>query len=324
MAPSYRLLAWTCASYRRLVPRGVDQQLAKLRGKPDVATLRDALRSGVGVVVARAASFAPEHAELVDELVAAFARLCEQPIKRDPTCRGKLAIARALIELVHWHDDVFARGVAFVQKEPAYGGTVDTAGELRGTCGLAYANLARHDAPDVLAELLADGERVARVAAARGLGGAGRPDASALLRYKLLIGDDEPEVLAACCESLLGLGDGLAFVVRLLAGNDDRAEVAALALGGTRDARASEPLTAWCERCLGEQRRRVGYVALALLRDDDATARLIAVMKDGDRDDALAAAKALATFKDDPALRDRVVAAAPRALAREIRELFAV
>jgi HEAT repeat protein len=305
------------------VARSVDQRLAELRGEPELRVVRDALRSNVGVLVARAAGFATEHPELVDELAPAFARLCEQPVKRDPGCRGKLAIARTLLERVRWDDAVFETGVAFVQREPAYGGAVDTAAELRGTCGLAYAALGRADALDVLADLLADGERVARVAAARGLGGAGRPDASALLRYKLLVGDDEPEVLAACCESLLGLGDALAFVVRLLAAHDDRAEVAALALGGARDPRARAPLVAWCDGCLGEQRRRVGYVALALLRDDAATVHLVDIVRTGEHDDALAAAKALATFKDDPALRARVLAARPKSLAREVDALFA-
>jgi hypothetical protein len=302
--------------------RGVDQRLAELRGNPEPRVVRDALRSNVGVLIARAAGFAIDQPELVDDLAPAFTRLCEQPVKRDPGCRGKLAIARTLIELVRWEDAVFEVGVAYVQREPAFGGSVDTAGELRGTCGLACANFGRVDALDVLGELLADGERVARVAAATGLGGAGRPDASALLRYKLLTGDDEPEVLAACCESLLGLGDALAFVARLLAAHDDRAEVAALALGGARDARAREPLVAWCERCLGEQRRRVGYVALALLRDDAATAWLLDVVHTGERGDALAAAKALATFKDDPGLRARVLAATPKALAREVEGMF--
>ena len=84
---------------------------------------------------------------------------------------------------------MFARGVAFAQPEPAYGGPVDTAGELRAICGLAYAHAGRPDALDVLAGLLADPDRSARIAAAQGLGDAGRCDASALLRYKTLAGD---------------------------------------------------------------------------------------------------------------------------------------
>jgi hypothetical protein len=109
---------------------------------------------------------------------------------------------------------VFAAGVRHVQLEPAYGGPNDTGAELRGLCGLAFAHFGRHDALAVLAELLADPERVARLGAARGLGDAGRADAAPLLRYKLLLGDDEPEVIAACLESLLHLEDAIDFVAR--------------------------------------------------------------------------------------------------------------
>src|SRR5262249_31371427 len=163
----------------------------------------------------------------------AFDRLVDE-IKRDPGCRGKIAIARALHDLDYWHEAVFSRGVRCVQLEPGFGGASDTAGELRAICGMAYAHFARDRALDVRGELLADSDRNARLGAARGLGDAGRPDASALLRYKLLQGGDEPEVLSACCESLLHLGDAVEFLARLLPGVGDRAEAAALALGGAR------------------------------------------------------------------------------------------
>ena len=94
-------------------------------------------------------------------------------------------------------------------------------------------------------------------------------------------------VLAACCESLLHLGDAFDFCVRLLAPHDERAEVAALALAGRRDARAAEPLIAWCAECGPEQRRR------------------------GDEPDANAARAALEIFKDDPALMRRLREARP-------------
>ena len=277
--------------------RKLEDRLKALRDAPEPSELREALRSTTGLLVEAACRHLASHRELLAELPAAFARLCEQPIKRDPTCRGKIAIARALHDLEEWEPDVFARGVRFVQEEPAYGKPVDTAAELRGVCGLAYAHFVRPDVLDVLAELLADREPAARVAAARGLGDAGRPDAGALLRFKLLAGDEEPEVLAACLESLLHLGDAHDFVVRLLAGHDDRAEAAAIALGARHDPRACEPLVRCCDGVLPEQRRRVGYVALALLRSEPATEWLRAIVKAGAPDDARAAADALATYQ---------------------------
>ena len=251
-----------------------------------------------------------------------FVRLCEQGGKRDPLCRKKVKIARALLEKEQWEPDVFERGVRYVQKEPAMGGPVDTAAEVRAVSALAYAQLARPDALDVIGELLADPERIARVGAATALGDAGRPDASALLRFKLLQGDEEPEVVAACFESLLHLGDALEFCVRVLGKHDDRAEAAALALGGRRDARACDALLAWTNSALAEQRRRVGYVALALSRADAATEHLLAVVRTGEPGDAAAAAKALAIFKDDPALVARLEAAAPTSLREELARLL--
>lgn len=290
--------------------RGLDAKLAALRGDPGVDAVRDALRSSTGALVAAAVRIAAARGVLLDELPPAFERLCERPEKRDPGCRGKIAIARALVELERWEPDVFVPGARFVQSEPVWGGAVDTAAELRGVSAIAHARFARPDALDVLAELLADRERMARIAAAQGIGDAGREGGAALLRYKLLQGDDEPEVLSAACESLLHLqrDDGAAFLARLLERTDDRAEIAALALGASRLPAAVAPLRAWCDRCAPDVRRRVGYLALALTRDvNDA---LLAIVDGGEPADALAAAKALATFRDDPALRDALVRAA--------------
>jgi len=181
----------------------------------------------------------------------------------------------------------------------------------------------------VLADLLADPERTTRVAAAQALGDAGRPDATALLRFKVRAGDEEPAVLAACFESLFALAReaSYGFVVRLLAAHDERAEVAALALGGARLAQAFDALTAWCIGCAPEQRHRIGYLALALLRAPAATDYLIDAIRTHGRVDAVAAARALATFKDDATLVAQIRAAAAdqrdQAARAEIAELLA-
>ena len=229
--------------------------------------------------------------------------------KKDPGCRGKIAIARALHALDDWEERVFVSGLTIVQLEGF--DRSDTAAELRGVCGLAHAHFARPDALDVLADLLADPERVTRVAAAQGLGDAGRRDATALLRFKLHTGDPEGEVLSACVESLLSLGkdEVVPFVIGLLAEHDQRAECAALALGGARIASAYEALLAWANGCRPDQRYRVGYLALALLRDDRATAELLDAIRTRAKGDANAAARALATFRDVPEIADALVAA---------------
>lgn len=309
----------------------LQQRISELRRlDPDAAAslgpLRDALESTTGALVAVAAEIAGDARlyALSDALVAAFARLCDEGNKRDPGCRGKVAAARALHAIEHWDDRVFVAGVRYQQHE-GYG-YQDSAAELRGICGLAHAHLGRPDALDVLALLLTDKELATRVAAARGLGDAGRPDASALLRYKLLTGDAEPEVLSACAEALLGLSGDAAhdFIVGLLADHDARAEVAALALGGARAPEALAALTRWCIGASSEQRHRVGYLAIALLRSDAGNAHLLDAIASHGAADAIAAARALATFREDAGVvalaraaaedRDRATRAAINAL----------
>jgi hypothetical protein len=203
--------------------------------------------------------------------------------------------------------------------------TTTPAAELRGVCGLAHAHFGREDALDVLADLLADRERTARIAAAQGLGDAGHPDAAALLRFKVRLGDPDPEVLTACVESLLQLARDRApdFLIGLLARHDERAEIAAVALGGARIAAAFEPLVAWCDGGQPAQRHRIGDLALALVRHEPATDHVLGVIRDRPRD-AAAAAGALATFKDDAALAERIRAAAARHDDRMRREIDAL
>ncbi len=285
------------------------------------AALREALRTPIGLVVAAAVKRIAEHSlhALLDDVAAAFDPLCD--MKRDPGCRGKVAVLRTLHELDRW-DDVFERAAVYTQLEPAFGGANDTAGEVRGIAGVAHAHFARTDAPDVLAQLFADRERVARIAAAQGCRDGGFAGASGMLRMRILIGD-ESEVLAACFEALLALqrDAALPFVVRCMQTTDATGECAAIALGASR-VDATDELIAWCERCLGEQRERVGYLPLALSRREAATAYLLGVIRERSPRDAVAAARALATFKHDDHLQG-VVLEATRERDRSTREAIA-
>jgi HEAT repeats len=292
-------------------PSKFEQQLSALHGSPSADEVGAALRSKNGLLIAAAAAHADSLA-----LAAAFTTLLDEPVKRDPVCRGKIAIARALHDRDDW-SEIFVAGLHHVQKESG----VDTAAELRGICGIAHAHSRRPDVLDVLADLLADPEPVARIAAAQALGDAGRPDAAALLRFKLRIGDDHGDVIGASCESLLAVqGEAaLPFVSELLVPPYD--DVVALALAQSRLSGAVPLVRGWVDRAMPDVRRSIGYLALALTRaaHDD----LLEVVRTGNDADALAAAKALATFREDPAIRDRLLAAAPRALRDPIAALLA-
>lgn len=310
----------------------IEAELAALRAldpaSPDApARLGEAARRGPGDVVAAVARVVEAHRldARVDELVAAFERLRAEPAY-DPGCRGKLAIVRTLHALDHWDDRVFVAGLRHVQREgwggPGGGPPDDTAAELRGACGLSHAHFGRSDALDVAAELLADPERATRIAAATALGDAGRPDASALLRYKILAGDPDAEVLAACFESLFALARTatIGFALGVLEDRADRAEVAVLALGAARVAEAFEPIVRWCATARREPRHTAGYLGLALLRSEPATAYLLDAVRDHRGADAVAAARALATFADDAALRRRLHDAARAQADRATRD----
>src|SRR5437762_13926216 len=101
------------------------QALSEAAGRPhDAATLalvRDSLAHRSNHVVARAARAAREAelTALAPDLVAAFPRFLEDPIRRDPGCVAKTQIVHALLAFDHPAPDVYLRGAVHVQREPA-------------------------------------------------------------------------------------------------------------------------------------------------------------------------------------------------------------
>src|SRR2546426_2582883 len=114
--------------------------LSEAAGRPhDAATLalvRDSLGHRSNHVVARAARAAREAdlSALAPDLIAAFPRFLEDPVRRDPGCVAKTGIVHALLSFGDAAgSDVFLRGAVHVQREPAFGPPIDTAPELRAT-----------------------------------------------------------------------------------------------------------------------------------------------------------------------------------------------
>jgi HEAT repeat protein len=267
-------------------------------------------------VAAKAAQIAGESEiiELGADLVQAFDRLMVQAAKSDPTCAGKTAIAEALYRIGTDSEAVFLRGIRHVQREPVWGGSVDTAGGLRGTCALGLVRLNYHDALSEIAELLADPEMRVRADAARALGYSENPQAAPLLRLRVLVGD-EPEVLSECFAALIAVGceAGLPFVGRFLDAADEvRQETAALALGGSRRIEALPLLRDWWQRSTPPHLRRTGLLAMAMLKHDAAVDFVLSVVEQGNGPDARHAIDALAIYRHDEALCERVRAAAQR------------
>jgi hypothetical protein len=123
---------------------------------------------------------------LVADLEAAFECLMDDAAEKDKQCRGKIAIADALLALEYAEAALFLRGIAHVQ-EPRGGAEIgqDAAGPLRFRCALGLARL------HPITELLLDSDKPARAGAARALGASGSLAAIPLLRFKARLGDRE-------------------------------------------------------------------------------------------------------------------------------------
>src|SRR5438445_291312 len=148
--------------------RGVEAKLARLhllRKEPVspaiVGELRKFLGDSSNFVVAEAAGIAGDGKadELVPDLIAAFDRFMDDPEETDKLCRAKNAILEALNKFDYDRPDIFLRGVHHVQMEPAWGGSQDTAGGLRGTAAFGLVRQGHRGILILLADLLADSEK---------------------------------------------------------------------------------------------------------------------------------------------------------------------
>ncbi len=200
--------------------------------------LRKALGNRNNLVVSRAARHVAGLglAELVPEMVAAFWRFMPgagDAVKRDPQCWAKNDLSKALAGFDAQEPELFLAGMRHHQMEPTWGGASDTAGALRGACALALVvcrEVSSYALLQHLVPLFRDKDTPVRVNAARAVEQVGSDAASLLLRLRVELGSDEPEVLGACLGGVLRI-DGetvLPWVGEFLARGDDLAAEAAL------------------------------------------------------------------------------------------------
>lgn len=294
-------------------------ELDALRGEPKTDATVEALRHALGLknsfIVARAAELVGEFElrELGDALVSAFDRLIDAGHEVDKGCRGKLAVVDALQKMNTGEDRVFLRGAMHVQMEPVYGGRVDTAGGLRNTSAIGLVRMNHPESLLVLADLLADPDSGVRSDAARTLAYRGAADGLPLLRMRVRMGDEDPNVLTECLLAMLQLdaGRSLDFVEAVFLGADPLlSESAALAVGQSRQPEGLDRLRRWWNQTQDKDLRKTLVLAIAMLRTDDATAYLIAQVGQGRYDDACDAVDALSIYRHDEAICQRVLDAA--------------
>jgi HEAT repeat protein len=236
----------------------------------DPATLRKGLESKSNLVAAKAAKIIGEQLSpaFVADLTRAFAHFLA---KGDKGCTALTAIARTLVTLECDDADLYRKGVRHVQKEGTWGGSQDVAAELRAVCAMGLANTRDPNKVRDLVTLLADAEWTARGGAARALAAVGSDAAAAVLRFKVLMGDEEPEVFCDCLRGLIALEGAEALpVANKFAGSKDQAirEAAIHALGESRRDDAVEILKALYQRTVDREIKECIMLAIKASRTE--------------------------------------------------------
>jgi HEAT repeat protein len=256
--------------------------------------LAKALGSKSNLVAAKAARIIgdAQWGELAGDLATAFDRFLKRGAELDKGCAALNSIARALFALDYSEAGLFLDGMKHVQMEPVWGGSSDTASELRAVCAMGLANTTYRDKLRELVSLLVDREWQARAGAVRAIATVGSEAAMLLLRFKALSGDKEPDVLSDCFGALLA-AEGAEAVPLVTSFADSRdpevCEVAILALGACRRAEAIEWLKERFASIADMESRQCILLSLATSRTEAAIGFLLDVIRDGsDRTSAMA------------------------------------
>lgn len=293
-----------------------------------IGALQQALREKSNFLVAKAAEFAGERLfyDLIPDLTQAYERFLQRPLEDDKTCAAKRAIVRALYELDYDSSKFYRRGIAYVQREPVWGGHVDTAVDLRSTCALGLA--ASNDPRAVLdiIGLLYDEESQARISVVKAVEMLHPFQAEIVLRSKILQGDSEAEVIAQCFSSLMKVvpEESVGFVAGFL--DDERGsyvEGAALALGESRLDEALDMIIEAADTAIeGGSLFQSLCNAVALQRKEKAFDYLLRRLENGGESAACAAITALAIYDFNSDLKEQVARSVEKRDSRRITECF--
>jgi hypothetical protein len=298
--------------------RSEDAKLARLaklaQETPSPATageLRQLFSNASHHVVAQAAQITAKAGlkELVQDMVAAFDRYLVDPLQTDKNCVGKIAIIDALNELDCQEPEIFLTGVRYVQMEPRWGKSEDAAGPVRIGSASGLVRIDYRGVLPILVDLLVDGDRMVRIAAAQSLAAHGSDGALLLLRLKARFGDAEADVVAECLAGLLRAvpQESLAFVAEFLhVANPAIVDGALLALGNSHQPEAFSVLQSFWSKEVPPDLRETTLIAISLLRLPVATEFLLKLLAETPEATARSALAALAIHSYDVRLRERV------------------
>jgi HEAT repeat protein len=297
--------------------KALEQKLVVLETFGAPAELRKALADRNNYYVSKAVAIVSALAltELIPDLLGAFDRFLADPVKSDPQCWAKNAIAKTLKDFEHDDASFYLRGMKHIQMEPVWNGSADTAATLRGACALGLINcsIPRAEAMRHLVDLLAsDKEATVRTNAARAIAQLGGVESVLLLRMKALAGDVDPAVTGQCFSSLLDLspGDYVPFVAGFLFMDTDVRFEAAAALGELPDPAAIEVLIAHFAKSRDFETRRAILLSLGASRLQPAADFLLSTLAHGGIEEASACVCALAVSRFREEVRQRVASIA--------------
>jgi HEAT repeat protein len=298
-------------------PDAILNRLSVLRQAPSspefLVELRKALAHTSPVLVTRAAELACRYnrADLTDDLTAAFDRFRRRP-EDDNQCVARTAIARALIDLsaaTAAAEDAFLAGARMVGGRVPPGNPDDFAADLRAVSAHGLVAARHPEALAVCTDLLADRSAVARAGAARALAAGGNPAAPLLLRLRIRVGDQSPDVLAESATGLMALdpAGGLEPVSGLFHHDEPSVRAAAaLAIGASKLAAGVGLLRRAFGREPEAEVRQAMLVAAAASRTGDAVDWLVELTGTADLPTAVAAVEALGPYRLDDAVKRRV------------------
>jgi len=321
------------------VNRTFERDLASLEAMagrvPDaigIERLRKALDSHNNYLVSKAAKIVEEQtlSALFPEIRAAYERFFIDPITTDPQCWAKNALVKTLVKLGCRDTQVYLRGLHHHQNEPVWGGHADTAGELRGNCVQALLmcpELGAAELLSILLEPLLDEDKSVRMAAARAIGQVGGVTAALLLKLRILIRKEEPEILGACFSALLSMGhtDKLGSITLVADFLDDGEEAAAaeaaFSLAETHDPAALAALVerrrqgadAWFESVLDH--------AIVLTRLQSGMDFLLNLIEQ-DGPNPSSAIEAISRLQNSPKVRARVAHAVAKSKNERVQLAF--
>lgn len=318
--------------------RSFERELAMLEAMsghvPDVEgteRLRKALGNQNNYLVAKAARIVTDFGlvQLLPEVLSAYSRFFVDPVKNDPQCWAKNALVKALVKLDCRDAGVYLRGLQHIQEEPVWGGQSDTAGALRATCThalVACDGLGSAELLDLLLEPLVDRDKTVRVEAVRAIGHVGGASAVLLLKLRILLRKDEPEVLGACFSALLNMENvdkqaAIALIADFLEEEEEAAAEAAFALAETHEPTALAALTGCRQSCTEAWLLEALDQAIVLTRLPEGMNFLLRVIEENDRH-AASALEAISRVSNSHEMRARVAASVARADSERIELAF--